>query len=157
MQFKTFIVSEYDEGGETEALNKFLRTHKILQVQQQLVQKDQSAAWYFSVQYMENSEMQENNRSFKTAGNPEENLSADELAVYIRLKEARAKIADEEKIKRFIVFSNEELSKMAKLPELTADKVNETEGIAKSKKEKYAAKLLEIYEQSKNETQGQDI
>jgi hypothetical protein len=51
MQFKTFIVSEYDEGGETEALNKFLRTHKILQVQQQLVYKNQCATVFIDLSF----------------------------------------------------------------------------------------------------------
>lgn len=53
MQIKVFSVPAMGGEAANEELNKFLRSKKVLQVDQEMVQVGGTAYWCFSVRYVE--------------------------------------------------------------------------------------------------------
>ncbi|MDI9338225.1 MAG: hypothetical protein QM539_07350 [Alphaproteobacteria bacterium] len=54
MQIKIFSIPINDSGIMQEELNTFLRTHKILDITQQLYQNPLNAYWCLSIRYLDN-------------------------------------------------------------------------------------------------------
>ena len=53
MQIEIFEIPAFDTSGALEEMNRFLRGHKILNVEQQLVQNRNSSYWSFCIKYLE--------------------------------------------------------------------------------------------------------
>jgi len=45
MQIKLFTIPAFDNEGTSEELNKFLRSHRVLEVQQEFVSAQPGAYW----------------------------------------------------------------------------------------------------------------
>jgi superfamily II DNA helicase RecQ len=154
MQIKTFIIPAADTGVFTEELNRFLRSHKILEVSQQLISNETGANWCFCVKYLEQvpigtvSTMQRAGKiDYKDV------LDAATFKVFSRLREIRKSIAAEDGVPVYAVFVDEELAELAKLPEVTPKTMLGIKGIGDKKIEKFAARLIKQM-QDKDETTG---
>lgn len=62
--------------------------------------------------------------------------------VFARLREIRKQIANEDALPAFAVFTDEELSEIAKLPEITAKMMQSIKGIGEKKTERYAERFI---------------
>jgi hypothetical protein len=92
MQFQLFTVPITDDGSALEELNKFLRTHKTLEVEQQLVSVKNGSQWHFCVKYLANAPIVE--AKMPTAKvDYKEVLDEATFAVFSLLRESRKKIA----------------------------------------------------------------
>jgi len=47
VQFKIFTIPVADDGAAMEEMNRFLRGHKVLEVEQQLLSTKTGANWHF--------------------------------------------------------------------------------------------------------------
>lgn len=133
-------------GGESanEELNIFLRSKKILQVENQLISNQSGIFWSFCIKYLD------------TAPTPlaPERVKIDYKQVleeaifkrFSRLREIRKQIAQDEAIPAFAVFTDEELAELAKLPEFTLSKMKTIKGIGDKKVEKYGEKFTKAIE-----------
>lgn len=52
MQYRIFTIPIIGGDVETDSLNKFLRTNKVVKVDKELVVNGESACWTFCVQYL---------------------------------------------------------------------------------------------------------
>lgn len=55
MQVKIFNIPISDDGQALEEMNKFLRSHKVIELQQTLINNDHGAVWCFCARYIQNS------------------------------------------------------------------------------------------------------
>jgi hypothetical protein len=55
MQFRIFTVPATDDGTAMDEMNRFLRSHKVLEVDRQLVSTRTGAQWHFCVKYLANA------------------------------------------------------------------------------------------------------
>src|SRR3989304_10088219 len=114
MQFKLFSIPATGDSEAEEELNRFLRSHRAVSVQKELVQSGQTACWYFCVEYLLNSPLPEGKGGGRPRVDYKEILSADDFAVFVRLREARKQLAGKEAIPVYAVCTNEHLAQMAK-------------------------------------------
>lgn len=150
MQIKLFTVAIGDEGAQQDELNAFLRGHKVLDVENRLVQNERGAYWCFCVRYIEgasgggSSATGGRNLQYREKVDYRNVLDEATFRVFARYREIRKQLAADDAVPAFAVFTDEELSELAKLPELTAKTMQSVKGIGEKKVEKYAARFLEL-------------
>jgi superfamily II DNA helicase RecQ len=136
MQIQLFTIPVL--GGEDLLIemNKFLRGHKILQTEKHLIQDGQNAFWSFCITYIESAKAQD-----KTAVAEPVDYKAllDEASFkrFVKLRDIRKRVAQAEGVPAYAVFTNEELSELAKIETLTLANMRTVNGIGEKKVEKY--------------------
>jgi len=143
MQIRIFTVPITDTGALQEELNKFLRAHKVLEVQQELISTERGGIWCFCVRYIQGGIV--SNKEKKEKIDYREILSEELFSIYNKLRECRKEIAAKEAIPVYAVFTNAELAKIAELKELKAENLQNIKGIGKSKVEKYSKLIIDCY------------
>ncbi|MCK5822917.1 MAG: HRDC domain-containing protein [Bacteroidales bacterium] len=149
MQIKLFTIPALDSELANEEMNKFLRSHKVIGVQQEFVPAENGAYWCFSIKYIQG----ENINIFsgkKEKIDYREILDQNTFKIFSKLREYRKEIAKNDAVPAYAVFTDAELSAIAKLPEITSEKIKTIKGIGIKKLEKYGKLILEMYQ--KNET-----
>lgn len=129
-------------GGEAmnEELNKFLKGHKVLQVEQQLVAGTGGGCWAFCIRYVDNQSIV--GREKKERVDYRAVLSVEDFARFSKLRSIRKAIAEAEGIPAFAIFTDEELAGLAQLAELTPQSIQSVKGIGEKKSEKYAERFI---------------
>lgn len=150
MQIKLFTIPIGDNGSALDEMNRFLKNNKILEVQNQLISNENGAYWCFCVRYIE--------RAFTPASdNPakvdyKQILDEATFIKFAKLREIRKKVAAEEGIPAFAVFTDEELAGLSKLDAITPKSMLSVKGIGDKKVERFAKYFVTHPEQ--NETTG---
>jgi len=138
MQIKLFTIPVGDSGGALQEMNAFLRGNKILEVENKLMGNENGAYWCFCVRYIE--------RAYVDAGGEKDGKKVDYKKVldeaafekFSKLREIRKKVAADEGIAAFIIFTDEELAELAKLDEITEKAMLGIKGIGEKKVERFA-------------------
>lgn len=113
MPYKFFTIPVRDVGLAEEALNGFLRSHKVLSVDRRWVEQGDNSYWSFCIDYLETRRNGEANRpSERTNVDYKEVLSAEDFAVFARLRDLRKGLAQEEAVPVYTIFTNEQLAQM---------------------------------------------
>lgn len=144
MQVKLFTIPVV--GGEklTEELNVFLRSRKILQTENHIVQSNQGAFWCFCIKYIEDSK---GTKTFsrKEKINYKEVLDEVTFLRFSEMRQIRKMIAQAEAIPAYAVFTDAELAEIAKIGEKrNLTDIRKIKGIGAKKLEKYGAKFVQI-------------
>lgn len=150
MQIKLFTIPIGDNGTALEEMNRFLRTNKILEVQNQLISNENGAYWCFCVRYIEKAFNPATDHPAKV--DYKQVLDEATFKRFSRLREIRKKIAADESIPAYAVFTDEELAGLAKLDAVTPQSMLSVKGIGDKKVERFARYFMDPPE--KNETLG---
>lgn len=150
MQIKIFTIPIGDNGAAVEEMNRFLRSNKVLEVQNQLISNENGAYWCFCVRYIE--KMFNLMNESKTKIDYKQVLDEATFQKFSKLREVRKKVATDEGIPAFAVFTDEELAGLAKLETITAQNMLTIKGIGNKKVERYAQYF--ITKPERNETTG---
>lgn len=134
MQIKIFTVPIMGGDALIEDLNSFLRSKKVLQVDQQLISREQGSAWCFCIRYVEDNSPF---RGAKDKVDYREVLDAESFERFSVFRKIRKEIAEEEGIPAFSVFTDLELSEMAKIKDLSTAQMKSVKGVGEKKVEKY--------------------
>jgi len=147
MQLKLFTIPITDNGRFLEELNLFLRTHKILELENHLINNEKGASWCFCVKYIEN-----NTIALKTDKKPDykAELKEHEFKKFSKLREIRKQLADENAVPAYAVFTDEELANIARLETINVKNLQTINGIGQKKVEKYGDKLITAYIKTDN-------
>lgn len=145
MQIKLFTIPVTSEGNSAEELNKFLRGHNVLEVVQHLVNATNGAYWCFCVKYIQTGLVNTGYGEKKPKVDYKSVLDAAAFATFEKLRKVRKALATEDAVPAYAVFTDAELSEIAKCKELTAASVLAIKGIGKQKLEKYGCSLIERY------------
>ncbi len=137
MQVKIFMVPIWDTEEGTRTLNAFLRGNKILEVREELVQQNQNAYWCFSVHYLEGGGHEVGQSRRKKKIDYRKVLDEETFQKFSKLREIRKKVAADEGISAYIVFTDEELAQMAKLEVITARELLKIKGVGEKKVERF--------------------
>lgn len=130
-----------------EQLNRFIRTHKIVKVDNELVQNNHSAYWSFCVTYidtrLDTQPVYSGERREKT--DYKNVLDEEHFKVFSQLRMYRKQIAEKDAVPAYAVFTDAELAAMAKADNLTEKTVLAIDGIGKKRMEKYGAMLIGMF------------
>ena len=162
MQIKIINVPLTDDGAMQAELNKVLAANRVLEVEQRFFQNEKGGCWSFCVRYITQpgggsgtaQPFQSQSREkvdYKTV------LSAEEFAVFSALREIRKQIAVQDGVPAYAVFTDEELSNIARLPKLEeASKLKSIKGVGEKKVEKYGKTMIDLYHQKMQPTQPEE-
>lgn len=140
---------------EDEELNKFLRSHKIIEVEKHLIISKNNAYWTFCIQYLD----------LGVTPVPYEKkekidyrfvLNEAHFSIFSHLRMIRKKLAEEDAVPAYAVFTDSELADISKLEEINEKNILSIQGIGVKKVEKYGAALCKMWqENSQSEIQSQ--
>ena len=144
MQIKLFTIPIIDSGKVLEEMNIFLKSNKILGVQDQLVSNESGMYWCFCIRYIEcglsGAVTSKEKIDYKYV------LNDSEFKRFSRMREIRKKVAAEQGIPAFAVFTDEELAGLAKMEEVTRESMMSVKGIGDKKVERFAEHFIGISE-----------
>jgi len=139
MQIKVITVPVFGGEALNEDLNNFLRSKKVVSVEQQLVSGPHGGAWSFCIQYVEDQ-----SPYLKNKERPDYKRLLDEASYqrYLSMRGIRLKVATADGIPAYAVFTDEELAELSKIEVLTATSMKGVKGVGEKKIEKYGVHFL---------------
>ncbi len=144
MQIKMFTIPITGVDDQNEELNKFLRSHKIMEIEKQMVQTATSAYWCLYITYTT-----ETARNYVVRGENgidyKELLKPEQFEIFSKFREVRKRMSVEDSIKAYIIFTDAELAEMSRMADLTVNNMRLIKGIGDKKAEKYGQRLLDGY------------
>ncbi|RXK85134.1 helicase [Chlorobaculum sp. 24CR] len=140
MQIRLFTIPIGDSGAAQQEMNVFLRSNRVLEVEQQLVHGDHGACWCFCVRYLEHSfpAAQEG----RTKVDYRQVLDEATFKKFAHLRDIRKQVAAQEGVSAYVVFTDEELAALARLEEITVTNMLGIRGIGEKKVERFARFFL---------------
>lgn len=150
MQIKLFIVPVGDSGRALQEMNLFLRSNKILEVENQFIGNKNGACWHFCVRYVEKASFEEERGSNKV--DYRKVLDEPTFAKFSKLREIRKKAALEEGVSAFIILTDEEMAELAKQDEISEKSMLSIKGVGEKKVERFGKYF--IAKKEKNEETG---
>ena len=141
MQVKTFIIPFLSPEWAEEEVNKFLRSHRVLQVDRQF-SAEQGGVWTLLITYKDGDVRLEPTAK-KEKVDYREVLSEEEFARFSKLREIRKTIAQQESVPPYVIFTDEELSILSKPESLSLNDIKGLKGVGEKKSEKYGPVFLE--------------
>ncbi len=149
MQIKIFTIPIIGGEQENDALNKFLHTHRVVDVQQMCVAEQY---WTFCVRYVASPSSESASSVSSAKKDYKKILSEAAFARFSRLRDARKKIANADAVPAYVVFSDAELALISEMETPAIADLRKIDGIGSGKIEAYAQRLLELY----NEASGNE-
>lgn len=149
MQYEIITVPLVENGEQMERLNRFLRGHRVVHVDKSLLPMGDSACWAFCIAYIETPSA----APFSAQGERKEKidyksvLGESQFKVFSQLRTYRKRIADEDAVPAYAVFTDAELAMMSQAETLTQQSILSIDGIGKKRMEKYGEMLLKLYHQ----------
>lgn len=137
MQIKLFTIPVHDNGTQCNEMNRFLRSRKVLEVGENFVSKENGAYWCFSVRYME----QQYNPLAENRGKKvdyKEILDEATFSKFSKLRDIRKRIAAEEGLPAYAIFTDDELAGLARLKTITRKEMLSIKGVGEKKVERFS-------------------
>lgn len=138
-----------------EEMNHFLRANKIIDIKKELAAMDGNSCWTFCITYMlPNRPAEPDNARLGGSGKVDykEVLEPTAFERFSQLRKIRKKVAEDEAVPAFAVFTDAELAEMAKLEEITPASLEKIPGIGKKKIEKYGNAFVPAEPKNSDET-----
>jgi len=142
MQFEVFAVSARGDRGLVEELNRFLRGHRVLHVERQLVTEGGVSFWSFCVEYLDAMGLAPGLPGAGPKVDYKELLTPEQFARFVRLRTLRKELADKEAVPPYAVFTNEQLAQIVRLEAPSATAMAGIPGIGQAKMAKYGEAFL---------------
>jgi len=123
-----------------DEMNVFLRSKKVLQVKEHLVNHDSEGVfWCYSVRYVDDVAAAERE---KVKVDYREVLDEATFKRFSALREIRKRVALQDAVPAYAVFTDAELAELATLETLTLEAIKQLKGVGEKKVEKYAHHFL---------------
>lgn len=134
MQIKVFTLPVYDSERSEDDLNKFLRSHRILQVERHFC-PDNGGYWAVLVEYVDGDAKIELSPAHRNKERKDyaEDLTDEERQRYDYFKKVRRELAAQKSVPAYLIFTNEELSILSRIPDLSTETAKDIKGIAPSR------------------------
>lgn len=142
MAYRFFIVSANRIEEEEKELNKFLQSNVIISITKEFSQLNSTPMWMFCIEYVaQNTErtaslVNKDRTDYKTI------LGEKIYTKFLKLKEIRKKIATDDAVPAYAVFTNDELIEMSKIDTITLEKLRENQQLNKKRIEKYGIHFI---------------
>lgn len=145
MQLKIFLIPIKNiEAAETE-MNRFLRGNRVLAVTKEFVSSGENSFWSIAVEYLEQAaggvKQPPGGRAERV--DYKEILTAEDFAVFSRLRDLRRELANGEAVPVYMVFTNEQLAEMARKRPSSKAALMRIEGVGEAKTQKYGQQFLD--------------
>jgi len=136
MQIKIISVPVFGGEDAERELNKFLRGQRILRVEKEFLAAGTDSTWCFCVEFVENAKSAEK-RTKSERKDYRKELTPEQVARFANYREIRKRLAKEEGVPAYAIFTNEELAGMAQISEMTIAGLRNVNGIGEKKAGKW--------------------
>ncbi len=145
VQYKTFTVRPTFSSEDEDALNLFLRSHKILTVHREFLADGINSAWYFAVEFLDGHTSERNVTSDgRKRIDYRETLDPESFALYARLREWRKQVSEQEAAPLYTIFTNKQLANIAENRVQSREELRKIEGIGAARIDKYGDIVIEL-------------
>lgn len=138
-QFRTFFISPFGEGTVCDELNRFLASHRIVNVEKRLIDGERGTGWLFLVEYGAETKQQNQNTP---RIDYREVLNDQEYAAFEHLRQLRKTIAEQQGIPAYAVFTNEHLAGMVKNPPKTIKDILTINGVGEARAKQFGEAFI---------------
>ena len=149
MQYEIFTIPVFNPEEGIEKLNRFLRGHKVVQVDKEIVRMGEQTYWSFCVNYLLTTSPVEPEKKEKI--DYKNVLGQEQFKVFSKLRSCRKIISDKEGYPAYSVFTDAELALLSQMENLTHESMVKIEGIGKKRMERFGVVLLELYNKDNNQ------
>ena len=150
MPMRTFMIPVTDGGKACDAMNQFTRHVRVLSTDRRFVELGLQSFWSILVDYLDvqPESVSEGPRPTKFRSNIDyrEVLAPDVFALFAKLREFRKRLAQEEGVPIYTVFTNEQLAQIAKNRIVTKSGLEKVDGVGGARLSKYADTLIRFLE-----------
>lgn len=140
--FNVDVEEPFPDMGE---LNLFLRQYRIVQVDKRLTRSARGSAWTFMIEYIPRGG--KGGTAIETGQKPgidyRDVLSESDFALFLKMKEVRAKLAEAAGVPVYAVFTNEQLSRIAVEKPASLAKLREIKGVGEAKAASYGQQIFD--------------
>lgn len=155
MQIQLFSIPIFDGEEDLCAMNKFLRSHRVAEIQKTFVSTINGGSWSFCITYLDSlkaidSEVKKGKIDYRNV------LNEKDFALFCEMRKIRKQIAEREGIPPFAIFTDAELSEIAKLETVTLSSMKSIPGIGDRKIEKYGESFMNIANETSRELNESD-
>lgn len=140
IQYKILNIPIPDSDEETEKLNRFLSSVKVIAIEKTLACYEKRSYWSFAVEYYKTGPYQDK-KAEKV--DYKEVLSAEDFALYSQLRDLRKELAEKENIPVYALFTNQQMAQMVTSKVKSLSALRKIEGIGEKKAGKYGDPFLE--------------
>jgi superfamily II DNA helicase RecQ len=144
-QYASFFISPFGEKSVTDELNVFLRSHRIVNVEKRLIDGERGTGWVFIIEYGNEGGGNKNASNASQRIDYREVLSADEYALFDKLRNLRKELADKSGIPVYAVFTNDQLAGMVKKRPKTTKDFLSISGIGEARNKQYGEAFLRLF------------
>ncbi len=155
MQIQVFTVPILEGEEILSEMNKFLRSHRVAEIQKSFIPTATGGSWSFCITYLESvkvvdSEIKKGKIDYRNV------LNERDFALFCEMRKVRKQIAEKEAIPPFAVFTDAELAEIAKLETVTISSMKGIAGIGEKKLEKYGSYFIEIANETSRQPDESD-
>lgn len=147
MQLKLFTIPILGIDNEEELVNKFLRSVKVLEIKREIVQVDSNAYWAMCVLYLPFGNAETIPGAPRGKIDYKDLLTEEQFKKFCLLRKIRKRLADDDAVPAFAVFTDQELSEISKLDNIKTSELKHITGIGAKKIEKYGERFCELVNQ----------
>jgi superfamily II DNA helicase RecQ len=145
MPFEFIQIPANGQGSAKEELNKLLRGGRIASVRKEFVPNGEDSFWAFCIEFLDGVLGTDKGRSGSAPKvDYKEVLSAEDFAVFSKLRDLRKALAEKEAIPAYSIFTNEQLAAMVTGKVESQAALAKIEGIGAARIEKYGAAFLTV-------------
>lgn len=148
MPMRTFMIPVTDGGEACDAMNQFTRHVRVLSTDRRFVELGLQSFWSILVDYLDvhPESVSEGPRptKFRSKIDYREVLVPDVFALFAKLREFRKRLAQEEGVPIYTVFTNEQLAQIAKNRIVNKSELEKVDGIGGARLSKYGDTLIGI-------------
>jgi len=148
MSVSFFRVPVFDAAAAEAALNQFLASHRVAHVEKQLIQHGADSCWAVCVTWVAGAAeatLPSGGDSRRNKGiDYKEVLTADEFALYDKLRQLRKQRAEAEGLPTYAVFTNEQLAAMVQARVNTAAGLRALDGVGEAREKRYGPDFLQL-------------
>lgn len=137
MQIRIFTLGVNATEEEQSDLNRFLQSHRVLELKQQYDEK--RGLWSFVVCYL-SSEISSPSKSERV--DYRNILPPEQFALFCSLRDRRKIIAKEENVPAYAIFTDKELAEIARQGEISISSMMKVKGINSGRLEKYGSRMV---------------
>ncbi len=138
MQIKIFTVPIIDGEIANNEMNTFLASNKVVEIEKQLVSLPTMGYWTFCVKFLL-GDIPGRNLKYPEKLDYRTVLSEEEFKRFSKFREIRKQLAQKDALPAFAIFTDAELSEMAKVEVLSTAYLAQIKGIGEKKIEKYGS------------------
>lgn len=132
-------------------LNQFLRTHRVVAVEKQWIERGENSHWLFAIEYLDaptKTASESRPAGDGAAVDWRKILTDDQFEIYSRLRALRKEISLADSTPVYMIFTNEQLAAMVRQRVTSKEAMKQVDRVGQTRIDKYGDRFVELLQSS---------